>query len=148
MTKEVLVSVKGLQVSPDTGEDTVEVIAPGEYYFKNGKHYVLYNEVEEGTNEVTKNIIKFSKDYMEVTKKGTSSVHMIFETNKKNVTYYYTPYGSLHIGLDAKEINVSEEENEISAKSVYGLEINYEHVADCNISIMIKPRKNGEFKLV
>ena len=32
---------------------------------------------------------------MELTKKGAVNVHMIFEKNKKNITYYNTPYGSL-----------------------------------------------------
>ena len=99
MTKEVLLSIKGLQMSPEDGEDTVEMIAPGEYHFRNDKHFVLYDEVMEGQDEVTKNIVKFQDDYMEITKKGPCSVHMIFEKNKKNVTYYYTPYGSLLIRI-------------------------------------------------
>ena len=55
--------------------------------------------------KVTKNIIKVSKDYMELTKKGIVNVHMVFEKNKKNVTYYHTPYGSLLIGIDAYRVD-------------------------------------------
>ena len=40
MTKEVLVSLKGLQLSPDEQSDAVEVIAPAEYYLRNDKHYI------------------------------------------------------------------------------------------------------------
>ena len=32
MTKDVVVSLKGLQLAPDQQSDAVEVIAPGEYY--------------------------------------------------------------------------------------------------------------------
>ena len=32
------------------------------------------------------------------------SVHMIFEKGKKNLTYYYTPFGSIQIGIDATSI--------------------------------------------
>lgn len=39
---------------------------------------------------------------MDITRRGVSNVHMMFEKNRKNVTYYYTPYGSLLIGIDAK----------------------------------------------
>ncbi|MFQ7714384.1 MAG: hypothetical protein ACLRI8_08605 [Agathobacter rectalis] len=40
MTKDVVVSLKGLQLAPDQQSDAVEVIA-GEYYIRNNKHYVL-----------------------------------------------------------------------------------------------------------
>ena len=140
MTKEVLLSIKGLQMSPEDGEDTVEMIAPGEYHFRNDKHFVLYDEVMEGQGEVTKNIVKFQDDYMEITKKGPCSVHMIFEKNKKNVTYYYTPYGSLLIGIDAHKVQIEEKEDSILARVEYSLEINCEHIADCDINIEVRPK--------
>ena len=109
MTKEVLISISGLQVSPESETDTVEMIAPGEYYFRNNKHYLVYNEVEEGQTEPsTKNVIKFSNDYMEVIKKGPMSVHMVFEKDKKNISYYNTPFGSLLIGIEAKDFSYQE----------------------------------------
>ena len=37
MTKDVLVSVTGTQFFGD-GQDAVEIITPGTYYLKNGKH--------------------------------------------------------------------------------------------------------------
>lgn len=49
MTKEVLISLKGLQSSMESGEELVEVIVAGEYYFRNNKHYLLYEEVMEGS---------------------------------------------------------------------------------------------------
>ena len=48
MTREVLVKVQGLQSAPGEESEAIEVIAPGEYYFRNGKHYFLYDEVMEG----------------------------------------------------------------------------------------------------
>lgn len=69
MTKEVLVSLKGLQLSPDEQSDAVEVIAPGEYYLRNDKHYILFEEAIEGEHEVSKNMIKFTKDSLEYSKK-------------------------------------------------------------------------------
>ena len=46
MNEEVIISIKGLRVTEDTDED-VEVITPGKYYLKNGKHYLLYDEIDE-----------------------------------------------------------------------------------------------------
>lgn len=147
MTKEVLVSISGLQMAPDEQTDSVEVIAPGEYYYRNNKHFVIYDEVAEGESEATKNIIKFNGDMMEVTRKGPANVHLVFENNKKNVTYYYTPFGSLNVGIEARSIEVTEEENEIKVNVKYALEVNYEHVAECDIVLTVKS-KGSEFKLL
>ena len=95
MTKEVLVTISGLQFSPETDNESVELITSGSYYKKNGKHYIIYDEVNEGFSQTTRNIIKLNDDFMDITKRGVSNVHMMFEKNRKNVTYYYTPYGSL-----------------------------------------------------
>ena len=147
MTKEVLLSIKGLQMAPDNDSDTVELFAPGEYYFRNDKHFLLYDEVTEGFDQPTKNIIKAAPDYMELTKKGVTNVHMVFEKNRKNVTYYYTPYGSLQIGIDAHQVEVREEDNRLSINVRYGLELNCEHVADCHIKIDVKPKGTADFHL-
>ena len=96
MTKEVLVTISGLQFAEDReNEEAVEIITAGDYYKRNGKHYIVYEEVTEGFDAPTKNIIKMSADKMDITKSGTNSVHMMFEKNRKNMSYYYTPYGSL-----------------------------------------------------
>lgn len=147
MTKEVLVSVQGLQNSPEGQNDTVETISPGVYYFKNGKHYFIYEEVMEGQQETIKNMVKVSKDHMELTKKGAVSVHMLFERNKKNVTYYHTPFGSLMIGIDAYYVNIRETDHEITVEVEYALDINNEHVSNCHIRLLAQAQGSGQFHL-
>ena len=84
---------------------------------------------------------------MDITRRGVSNVHMMFEKNRKNVTYYYTPYGSLLIGIDAKSVDVQETENDIDVKVNYELEVNYEHMADCCITMNIKSKDEGDFRI-
>ena len=63
MTKDVLISISGLhfEVGGESGEgEPVEIITPASYYLKNGKHYVLYDEVVEGVPGTVKNTIKIS----------------------------------------------------------------------------------------
>ena len=147
MTKDVLVKISGLQFAGEDDSDSIEVITSGTYYKKNGKHYVLYEEVMEGIDEITKNMIKIGKNSMEVTRKGPATTHMVFEKDKKNISYYYTPYGNLLIGIDAKEIHVDETDLDINVKVNYGLEINDEHMADCNITVNVKSKTAKDFKL-
>ena len=123
------------------------MITVGDYYQKNGKHYVLYEEVNEGFEGSTKNIIKMQENCIDITKKGVSNVHMVFEKNRKNMSYYGTPFGNLLVGIDAKDIKVEETEHCIDVQIDYALEVNYEHLADCTIKMKIASKEKGEFSL-
>ena len=80
MDKEVLIHVKGLQMmNPEEKGESIELVVPGQYYFRNGSHYLRYEEVLEDFSEPTVNYIKFSSTEMEVRKKGVVNVHMVFE---------------------------------------------------------------------
>lgn len=149
MTKDVIIKISGLQyLEEQNPEEPIEVITNGEYYNRNGKHYLKYDEITEGTDGVSNCMVKFKEDSFELLKKGSSNVHMIFESGKKNVTYYKTPFGNILIGLDTSSIHVDEKEEEIQIDVKYGMDVNYEFLADCHISMSICPRESGDFKLV
>lgn len=145
MTKDVLLKISGLQFSADYDEsgepEPVEIITPGEYYFKNGKHYILYDEFMEGFDSVTKNVLKLKEDSLEITKRGNSNAHMVFEKDKKNMTCYSTPFGSMLMGIDARSITIDESDGEINAQIEYALDVNYEHLADCTIQLQVTPKE-------
>lgn len=147
MTKEVIITICGLQNGPETDGDPIEMIVAGEYFYKNNKHYILYDEVMEGESQVTKNRIKISNGRMELTKSGVVNVNMIFEENVKNITQYYTPYGALSMGIDAKKVEIAESEHELDVKAEYAMEMNGEFVADCKISINVKSKGIKELRL-
>lgn len=147
MTKDIIVSVKGLQFTEEDDNSPVELITHGEYYKKNGKHYVFFEEISEDGNEKTKNMIKMASDFLDVTKKGAVNVHMMFEKEKKNISYYNTPFGSLLAGICGKEIKLKETEDNIDFFVQYALELNYQHVADCSIAINVKSGNSSEFRL-
>lgn len=141
MTKDVLVAIAGLQYELES-EEPIEVITAGQYFCKNEKHYVLYDEILDERNEVCKNKIKIGTDMVEILKSGASNVHMVFELGKKNLTYYNTPFGSLLIGIDTTKIVCSESEEAIELNIEYGLEVNYSHVSDCSITVKVTPKKS------
>ncbi len=148
MTKEVIITISGLQAGPDTDGEPIEMITTGEYFYKNNKHYILYEEVMEGETAANKNRIKIAPGSMELTKSGLVSVYMLFEENKKKMTHYHTPFGTLLMGIETKKVDITETENEIKVAVEYLLEINEEHAADCNIRITVKPKGAGDFRLV
>ncbi len=151
MKKDIFLKISGMQFTADNNDlsepEPVEIIAPGEYYFKNGKHYILYDEFMEGFDTVTKNVLKLQQDSLEITKRGSSNVHMVFEKDKKNMTCYSTPFGSLMMGIDARSISIQESEEELHAQIEYALDVNYEHLADCSIQLHVQSKEQGGFSL-
>ena len=148
MTKEVIIKIKGLQFAEEADEEEMEVITAGIYYEKEGRSYVKYEEVMEGFTGKIDNLLKFTDRSVEVTKKGITNVNMVFEEGKKNMTYYDTPFGNFLLGISATKIVVAREEEEIALHIDYALEINYEHMADCTISIVIQSKDKKETRLL
>lgn len=146
MTKDVLVSIQGLQfadseirnATSDEDLDLIETICPGEYYYRNGAHFVLYDELMEGYEEPVRNMIKLRDKEFTYTKKGPVNAQLVFAEGKKTMTDYVTPFGNIMIALDTNEIMVDESNESMRIHICYGLEANYQFIADCEITIVIK----------
>lgn len=148
MDKEVLIHVSGLQTMDAEGDqEPIEIVVPGEYYFRNGSHYLRYEEILEDFAEPTINYIKISPKGMEVRKKGVVDVHMVFEQGKKNMTYYTTPYGTIEMGIAATNLNLEENDSGLNMKVDYALDMNQEHVADCYLAIKAQPKNCKDFTI-
>ena len=144
MTKEVLLTISGLHYDTYPGEDAqnedepIEVITPATYYQKNGKHYVVYDEVVEGMPGTIRNMIRISEDgLLEISKSGLSNTRMVFEKDRIHMTPYETPYGELMVGVYTTMMKVDVEEQNINVNVRYTLDINSEKVANCNIRMNI-----------
>ena len=134
MEKEVLIHVKGLHMmdTPE-GDEPIEIVVPGEYYFRNGSHTVNY--------------IKISSRGMEVRKKGQVNTHMVFEQGKRNMAFYTTPFGTLEMGISATNLELEESDGQIAMKVNYSLDLNQEHVADCCLDIQAQGKNTTGFVL-
>ena len=146
--QEVILTLQGLQFDQrEENADKIETVTVGDYYKKNGKHYVIYEEVTEGFEQPTKNRLKFSENMVELSRSGLINMHMVFQENKKNLSNYNTPFGQILIGIDTKKIRIDEKENSIVVDVDYSLDVNYEFLSDCHIKISISSKENGSFSL-
>lgn len=153
MTKEVLVRIAGLHFDlkengetdlQETEDEKIEIVVPGQYFLKNGEHYILYEEIEESGLGVTKNTLKVTGDHrVEMKKSGVLTSHMVFEKGKKYVSSYKTPYGQMQIGTDTKELTIISEEEKIRIFVRYTLEAEDEAVAESRIRIEVVPRERA-----
>jgi len=145
MTKEVIVKISGLHIEKAEEGNThapIEVVVPATYFFKNGKHYLLYEEAEEGVSNVTKNQIKITGDTkVELRKKGVHMTEMVFEKEQKNLANYQTPYGEIALEVHTTHLNVQEEEERLIVDVEYTLEANEAHLSDCKLMICVQNKE-------
>ena len=148
MNKDVLIHVRGIQLmETDDEQEPIEIVVPGQYYFRNGSHYLRYEEMLDDSAQTTVNYIKMSSEGVEIRKQGQVNVHMVFEQGKKNKTFYNTPYGTLQMGIAATGLELKESEDDIQMKVDYALDMNEEHVADCYLTVQAQSKNSDEFVL-
>ncbi len=149
MTRDVLVSVRGLQFADsDVSEnatdeelDKIETICPGEYHYRNGGHFITYEELVDSFPSPVKSMFKLRGKEFTVTKKGPVNTQMVFLEGEKTLTDYSTPYGNIMVGIDTRQVKVDEQDDSMHIRVEYGLEVNYQYVADCDITVHIMNAK-------
>ena len=151
MTEDILISVRGLHTldieQEEEETDELEMTMPGKYYFRNGKHYVLFEETDEESQSVVKNRFKLSEDRLEISKKGVMNATMTFQRGEKSSSWYGTPVGDVQLGIEVTDMQLMEGEDEIEMNVAYALEMNSEHVSDSSIRLRIMERNKGLFRI-
>ena len=142
MTRNVIISLTGLQDAMEEEEAPIEVISFGQYYKKGEKHYLLYEETEEN-GRATKCRIKFSEKELELQKRDRSGTRLLFLPGEEYLTNYDTPYGSLLVGVITHSLELYEEEGFLRATLRYGLEINSEKTGECTLVLKVQSCEQG-----
>lgn len=148
MNKDVLITISGTQVQYADMEgkeyEDIEVVSPATYFYKDGLHYLFYEEVHEGVAGITKNKIIFKEDrFLEITKKGITNSEMRFEYIDNEFTEYTTPFGDMQVGIVLHQLNNIVEEENIEILVKYELSIDFEAFAECTVCIKIRNKSQG-----
>lgn len=136
-----MVFVRSEQIN-ETGErQTMETRSKGQLSGGEKVLYVLYEENSEETQAgaAVKNLLKIEAEPVRVSlrKSGMVSWKINFEQGKKDRSEYRTPYGTLEIGAETREVKVEKEQEKTSLLLVYTLFIQGEKQADCRLEIEI-----------
>ncbi|MCM1409436.1 MAG: DUF1934 domain-containing protein [Lachnospiraceae bacterium] len=139
VTKDVKITVKGVHRDAETEISRMEISVPGEYFFKNGSHYIFYEETEEGSGTSVKNSLKLKGNLLELNRKGAVNSRMVFETGKSHVVDYATPFGMLRMETATSRILYTEEENHLQIRAEYELWMDGAKVSSCRLTVKIEP---------
>jgi uncharacterized beta-barrel protein YwiB (DUF1934 family) len=123
MNKNVIISVKGSQMSPDQDSNVLELVTEGKYYKKGDTYYITYKESEVTGMEGTTTTLKVSDGIVTLMRFGSVNSQFLFQQGQKHVSYYDTSYGAFTIGVFANEVNVKVDDNGGEIRVDYQLEI-------------------------
>lgn len=140
MTKDVMLTIKGVQKYPS--EEPVETVTEvnAEYFLRGNSRYVLFEEKQEGFAESVKGMLKIKDNSVELTKKGLIQSHMVFEPDMLCMTEYRTPFGMMLLGVRTKSIRMLDAQNRINIDIQYLLESEEQILAESSIQITIREK--------
>lgn len=137
MTKEVMIRIVGMHQGEEADKEQVASAAAGVYYIKDGVHYVLFEERQEGFAETIKNRIKLKGKVLEISKQGLLNSNMVFEEGVVHNSAYTTPYGRFLMGIHTHRFAMEEREDSLRIQVDYTLEMDDKFVAESRIDIMV-----------
>lgn len=143
MTKEVSILLKNIQTFDDGHRDTTEARLEGQYFVKNNKQYILYEECDPDTKTITKNTLKFDADTVELSRRGTVKSTMTFCTGTEDLAEYLSPFGSTHFHVFTHELSVECTENRIRFRIQYDLSQDETLICRNKMSVSVTSAANG-----
>ncbi|MBR1553477.1 MAG: DUF1934 domain-containing protein [Schwartzia sp.] len=135
--EKVIVKVHGEQTGADGETNAIEVVAEGRHYYKNGKHYVLYDD--HMADESISTILKIEPDQMHLTRSGAVTQEQHFMNGMESTSEYVTPMGSLTVSVRTNNMEIAYGTVSGEIHVDYAMAINGIWQSDNTLSIEISP---------
>lgn len=104
MAKKAIISV--FSGENENNKEPISVTTPGEFYERNNCYYAVYKETEISGMKGTTTTLKIKPDKFSMLRNGTTSTKMEFEKGKQTFSMYNTPYGTLELEINTKDLQV------------------------------------------
>ena len=145
MTKDIILTISGLHDNEGEIDAPIETMTPGQYFMKNGKHYVVYDEVIEGLEGTLESTIKFTENQVELIRNGAASTRMIFQPGQEHMVVYQTPMGPLSISLYTENIQTELGEERMNLKIDYSIKTEGIVISESTVHIEVCPKELARF---
>ena len=120
MSKAIVLNIKS-EIVQNNKKDQIEFSSDGNYYEKNNKKYLSYDETELTGMEGSRVVLIIDESSIEMHRFGTTKAKMIFELGKKTKTNYKTPHGLFKMEVVTNQLIINLTEGQI--KIDYDLKI-------------------------
>lgn len=102
----VIVKVRGEQTDAEGEKSRIEMMAEGRHFYRNGKHYVLYqDQVMDGDGQIS-TVLKIAPDSLVLMRSGSVVQEQRFDKGQESVSEYQTPFGSLQMAVRTDEMSI------------------------------------------
>ena len=136
---KVKVVTSGFQKDLKGKKEKVAHLAEGQYYFRNNKHYVKYDDSDLDNENVIATTIKTDGGKLTIFRRGAVDTEMIFLHGEMTRTSYHTPYGPMELEINTRqlEINMDEARGQGEIDLFYDLAVNGSPVGEYELHIKI-----------
>ena len=143
MERNVFISIRGMhQLQDNEGrEEDVEVVSRGQYYKRNGKEYISYEEQLGPDGERSKATIKVDGDCVLVNHMGAIGAQMRFELGKRNLIIYQTPFGVMEMGITTRSMDLDLQEHSWQIRIGYTLDLDNHYSGEHEVYIAVQDSK-------
>lgn len=122
--KDVVVKIKGLQISAEAGEDEMEFVTEARLFERNDAVYLMYEETELSGVPGCKTLLRFRDDEIQLKRLGKGAGignEICFRKGKRYTGLYETPFGAIEM-----EVLTNDLKNTLSAKGEGQIDIDYD----------------------
>ena len=135
----VQVIIRGHQ--QDISEEIIEQRCRGYYSYRNGTHFISYEECyENGKKAGTEgfSLLKIKNNTVHILKKGAITTRMEFDTHKNHYTPYQTPYGVFQMEISTDSLTIRREGEDFLIHISYELHMEGQLLSKCSIEIQVR----------
>ena len=125
MEKDVIISIQGLQHYAGMDSDNIELVTEGKLEDAEGALRLSYQESELTGMEGTTTVFHVEPERVTLLRMGNVSSEMVFEEGRRHMSLYSTPYGSMEVGILARELRSTLDQNGGKLEINYDIEINH-----------------------
>ena len=143
MTKDVMISIRGLQEQDGEAGDPITLVTPGRYYRKNDSYYISYEESELTGLAGTRTTLRIKPDYVKLVRTGLYPSELLFELGKRHMSLYHTDYGDLSIVVSTNHIRNTLTDDGGDLDVQYTVEVANTPVGVNHLSLTIKNAEEG-----
>lgn len=140
MNKNVIISVKGIQVDNDNDENTLELITEGKFYKKGNNYYISYKESEVTGMQGTTTTLKVEDGVVTLMRFGKVNSQFVFQKGQKHISSYETEHGNLTIGVYANNVDINIDDKGGEIRVGYQVEIANQSTGRIDFYMLIRER--------
>lgn len=139
MDSNVLISIKTIQKTDGEELEPIELQTPGKFGMINNKYYIIYEEsAMTGFADTTTTIKVWGKNAT-VTRRGRHNMKLSYETGRRNLCLYPTPYGDIAASIYTSGIDFSFSDKTGKLRVDYTLDADNRNFIENSLNISIKP---------